>query len=409
MHAPMRRTVAGMPRIRPFLGAVAAALTLSACAPTLTVTSPPPAEGSLARISVQPDPGRSVDFAQPLAVEVSDGVLTDVALTGPSGPVPGVLSEDATTWTAQDQPFTYGARYSLQATAVDYRGERATTNAQWTTVDPDRFFTASMEPAQGASVGVGMPIVVRFSKDVVNRADVEGALHVTTPTPILGAWSWRDERTVEFRPRDLWPGNIPVTVDMDLAGVQASPGVFGEGDATRSFTFRPSMVSVVDSATHMMQVFQDGDLVKTIPITTGKPGYETRSGTKVLLTKERVRVMDAATGGTDPSSPEYYRVEAPYAMRMTNSGEFVHGAPWSESAQGFANVSHGCVGMSVANAEWWWNNNEIGDVVVVKNTPVSQGDDGNGLTVWNATWTQWLERSATGAHFTRAREGANAA
>ena len=112
--------------------------------------------------------------------------------------------------------------------------------------------------------------------------------------------------------------------------------------------------------------------------------------------------MTVPKDGTNPSSPEYYRVAAPFAMRMTYSGEFVHAAPWSVGAQGFANVSHGCVGMSVTNGEWWWNSNEIGDVVVVKNTPRTQTDDGNGVTIWNATWTQWLERSATGAQFTEA-------
>ncbi len=383
-------------------GAVLLCLTLAGCTPTLTVTSAPIPTDSRARISLLPDPSSPLTTGEPVTVAVTEGVLTDVTLVGPTGRIPGALSEDATAWVAEEQPFAYGARYTLEATAVDFRGNRVTTREEWSAIDPERFFTATADPGDGATVGVGMPITVRFSKPVDNRAEVEGALRVTTPTPILGAWSWRDARTVEFRPRDLWPGDMPVTLDMELTGVQARPGVYGEGDTTQTFVLRPSMVSVVDAAAHMMQVFRAGTLVKTIPITTGKPGYETRSGTKVLLTKERVRIMDAATGGTDPSSPEYYRVAAPFAMRMTHSGEFVHAAPWSEGAQGFANVSHGCVGMSVTNGEWWWNNNEIGDVVVVKNTPRTQADDGNGVTIWNATWTQWLERSATGAHFTRA-------
>jgi len=98
-------------------------------------------------------------------------------------------------------------------------------------------------------------------------------------------------------------------------------------------------------------------------------------------------------------------VEAPYAMRMTYSGEFVHGAPWSVSSQGNANVSHGCVGMSETNAAWWWNENEIGDVVVVKNTGRPQSNDGNGLTIWNDEWHEWLDRSANGAVFTQPLAG----
>ena len=110
--------------------------------------------------------------------------------------------------------------------------------------------------------------------------------------------------------------------------------------------------------------------------------------------------MDAATGGTDLTDPEYYRVTAEYAMRLNYTGEFVHAAPWSVGSQGIANVSHGCVGMSTTNAQWWWSQNNIGDVVIVENTSRTQGHDYNGITVWNDTWENWLSRSATGAKLT---------
>ena len=42
-------------------------------------------------------------------------------------------------------------------------------------------------------------------------------------------------------------------------------------------------------------------------------------------------------------------------MRETNSGEFLHAAPWSVGSQGNANVSHGCTGMSTANAQWLYD------------------------------------------------------
>jgi lipoprotein-anchoring transpeptidase ErfK/SrfK len=196
-----------------------------------------------------------------------------------------------------------------------------------------------------------------------------------------------------------------VTVELNFEGVQAKDGVFGKENTSQTFRYRPSMVSIVDADTYTMEVFKAGELVNTIPITTGKEGWETRSGTKVLLTKERTRLMDAASGGIGEENPEYWRVEAPYAMRMTYSGEFVHGAPWSVSSQGNANVSHGCVGMSESNAAWWWNENEIGDVVVVKNTGRPQSNDGNGLTIWNDEWHEWLDRSANGAVFTQPLAG----
>ncbi len=105
--------------------------------------------------------------------------------------------------------------------------------------------------------------------------------------------------------------------------------------------------------------------------------------------------MDAATGGTDPSDPEYYSLEVEYAMRVTYSGEFLHAAPWSVGSQGSANVSHGCVGMSTANAQWLYDLSNVGDVVEVTGTSNEQ-NLGNGITVWNEDWKQWLADSTGG-------------
>ncbi|MCH9839646.1 MAG: L,D-transpeptidase family protein, partial [Actinomycetia bacterium] len=287
------------------------------------------------------------------------------------------------------------------AQAADARGRVNSMNSSFSTLDPEKFFKASVSPSAGEVVGVGEPIIVNFNKKVENKAEVEAAMIVRTTEPVLGAWAWRDDQTAEFRPKTLWPGDMNVEVDLNLTGVQAKPGVFGKSNSTDTFSFRPSMVSVVDAETHTMEVFRGGELINTIPITTGKAGFETRSGTKVLISKERSRIMDAATGGTAESSAEYYRVNAEYAMRLNYTGEFVHAAPWSVGSQGNANVSHGCVGMSTANGEWWWNQNEIGDVVVVENTSREQGDDGNGITIWNATWEEWLAKSLAGPQFTK--------
>ena len=86
----------------------------------------------------------------------------------------------------------------------------------------------------------------------------------------------------------------------------------------------------------------------------------------------------------------------PYALRVTWSGEFVHAAPWSTANQGLANVSHGCVGMSMSNAIWLFNLTHIGDVIRVINSPRTL-EPGNGYTDWNVPWHTWLKGSALGA------------
>jgi lipoprotein-anchoring transpeptidase ErfK/SrfK len=383
------------------IAGVATVLLLSGCTPTLTVSTATVDPNPTVSIAALPLTGTDIHPVTQVVVKAKLGRLIQVSVLGPKGEVPGIFSDDGSQWSATGAALEYSANYVITAEAADARGRVTSLDSRFSTLEPEKFFEANVTPSEGEVVGVGEPIVVTFNKRVENKAEVEAALTVRTSRSVLGAWAWRDNRTVEFRPKELWPGNMSVEVDLNLTGVQAKPEVFGKTSTKDSFSFRPSMVSVVDANTYTMDVFRGGELVKTIPVTAGKAGFETRSGTKVLITKERSRIMDAASGGTSEDNPEYYRVNAEYAMRMTYSGEFVHAAPWSAGSQGSANVSHGCVGMSTTDGEWWWNQNEIGDVVIVKNTSRTQTDDGNGMTIWNAPWVEWLEKSSTGPQITK--------
>ena len=135
---------------------------------------------------------------------------------------------------------------------------------------------------------------------------------------------------------------------------------------------------------------RNGKLIKTMPVSTGKPGDETRSGIKVIMTKERNVIFTADVAESDP---EYYRIPIETAMRITWSGEYLHSAPWSVGDQGYRNVSHGCVNLSPADSEWLMQNVRIGDIVEVINSGREQ-DLGNGITVWNESWKDWKAGSA---------------
>ena len=379
------------------LGLGATALAVSACAPaaSLEFDTVEPSTESRATIAAQPSGAKKIDPAQRIVVTASDGQLAEVSVMGPKGPVKGDLSADGTVWTAKRPTLAFGSTYTVEATAIDPRGVATNHTDEFRTLEPKDFFSGRVAPGEGAIVGVGMPITVTFDREIKNKDEVERALVVYTPTPLEGAWSWNGPDTVEFRPKDYWPGNIDVTVDLNLKGVQGSKGVYGQGNRSTTFSIGPSMITKVDAQTHQAKVFRDGEKIRTIPVTTGKTGFETRSGVKVIVSKERTRVMDAATGGTEESDPEYYRIEVEYAMRVTYTGEFVHAAPWSVGSQGYANVSHGCIGMSTSNAQWLYDQTNVGDVVEVTGTSNPQ-NLGNGITVWNETWDEWLAGSKNG-------------
>jgi lipoprotein-anchoring transpeptidase ErfK/SrfK len=86
---------------------------------------------------------------------------------------------------------------------------------------------------------------------------------------------------------------------------------------------------------------------------------------------------------------EDYRLKSKYAMRLTNSGEFVHDAPWNTGNIGEANTSHGCIGLFPKDMTWLWRNTLLGDPVVVTGSPKPFDDLENRIADWNIPWAKW--------------------
>jgi lipoprotein-anchoring transpeptidase ErfK/SrfK len=330
-----------------------------------------------------------------VTVTVSGGALRTVTLTGPKGVVvPGAADPAGTTWTSSGA-LAYATRYTTRAVAVDPAGKETVRTSTFTTAAPKKLVKTSISPLTGTEVGVGMPIVVKLSTPVADRAAVVRALTVSTSRPVEGAWRWIDTSEVHYRPRTYWPANTDVTLGVKLLGVDLGGGAWGAKDRQVRFRVGASTISTVDVRKLRMTVVRDGKVVRTIPVTTGKAGFLTRGGIKVVSEKHPMKVMDAATINIRPGEREYYRLNVPYALRVTWSGEFVHGAPWSVGNQGRANVSHGCVGMSMANARWFYGLTKVGDVInVVGSTRVLEPN--NGWTDWNVSWASWSAGSAGG-------------
>jgi lipoprotein-anchoring transpeptidase ErfK/SrfK len=334
-----------------------------------------------------------VPVDQPVTVSAADGQLTTVTLVDGKGhPVNGSLSSDKASWTSSG-PLKVAQHYRLEAAAVDKSGVAVQQTAFFATVAPRKVLVTSISPLGGQTVGVGMPIIVRFNAAVSDRAAVERGLTVDSSKPITGAWSWVSDSEVHFRPQVYWPAYDDITLHVDLKGVNAGHGVWGMKNRDVSYQTGSSMVSVVNVDRHTLTVYRNGTKARVIPVTTGKADFLTRNGTKVILDKQVMKVMDASTIGISKSSPEYYKLDVPYAMRVTWSGEFVHAAPWSTGEQGRANVSHGCVGMSMSNAIWLYHLTSVGDVVKVVGSP-RHLEPGNGYTDWNVSWAHWVSQSA---------------
>lgn len=384
------------------VGVSAAALALSACQPGVVLLASSGQEQGSATITTVDLADGKVPITQPIVLQATDGRFTDVVVKqGRNRIIKGEFSDDGTVWISTRKFLDYNSTYRIEATAVDSRGHVTDFSDSFKTVNPDGFLTATASPVDGADFGVGMPITVRFSQGVKDRAAVEQAIVVETPEPIMGAWYWTSDSEAIFRPKEYWPGNIDITVNMNLRGVKAGNGVYGADNTSVSYRTEDSVVMKVDAQTLQMRVFQNGKRTRTIPVTVGMDGYETLSGTKLIMTKERTRIMDNATAGVSEDDPDHYRVEVDYAMRLTWHGEFLHASPWAAGDWGVRRISHGCTSMSTENAAWLFSIAHIGDPVEITGTPLKQ-NPGNGITVWNISWKDWVANSASGANLTEA-------
>jgi lipoprotein-anchoring transpeptidase ErfK/SrfK len=351
---------------------------------------------SQVRLSVRPrHKATGVRLDARAKVVASDGRLRSVTVRAADGRrLAGRLDGDGRTW-ASSGTLAPATRYRVSVVAVDEAGTAARQTTSFTTLRPRAELRAAIMPLEGETVGVGLPIGIWFSQAVADRAAVERRLQVDSSKPVEGAWHWFNDREVHYRPRSYWPGGATVTLRTRLAGVAAGDGVWGVADRTVRFRIGDRHVSVVNAKTHRMKVVANGRTLRVLPVSTGRDKYPTTNGVHFVVEKTPDKLMDSSTVGIPRNSPGGYYQHVKWSVRISNSGEFVHAAPWSTGSQGRANVSHGCVNLSTANAAWFFKLTRRGDVVEVVGSPKRPGDS-FGVADWNMSWSAWLQGSALG-------------
>jgi lipoprotein-anchoring transpeptidase ErfK/SrfK len=352
------------------------------------------AQADPVRLTVTPrDKATRVALDARAKVVADSGRLRKVDVTASGGRrLAGKLEEDGRAWVSSG-PLAPATRYRVVAEAVDEAGTPTRRRTSFTTLTPRAELRAAVMPLDGETVGVGLPIGVWFNRPVADRAAVERRLQVSSSKPVTGAWHWFADNEVHYRPRSYWPSGARVTLRARLAGTDAGDGVWGVADRTIRFRIGERQVSIVDVRTHRMKVVSGGRTLRVLPVSTGRERYPTTNGVHFVLEKTPVKLMDSSTIGIPRSSPGGYYQRVAWSVRISNSGEFVHAAPWSTGSQGRANVSHGCVNLSTANAAWFYRLTRRGDVVEVRGSPKRPGTS-LGVADWNMSWARWLAGSA---------------
>ncbi|MGW4978827.1 L,D-transpeptidase [Streptomyces mirabilis] len=350
---------------------------------------------SQAVVTIAPKTGTNgVATSGALKVSVAKGKLTEVTVKdGKGNAVEGAIAGGGATWTPSTH-LASATKYKVHAVAKDADGREAAEESAFTTLTPKNTFVGTFTPEDGSKVGVGMPFSVRFTRGITHPDAVEKAIKIKTEPAVDVQGHWFGNDRLDFRPEQYWKAGTKVTVTLNLDGVEGRPGVYGKQAKTMSFTIGRSQVSTVDAKTHKMVVKRDGKVIKTISITTGKPGYDTWNGQMVISEQLRVTRMNGETVGY---GGEYDIKDVPDAQRLTDSGTFIHGNYWGGDAFGNYNASHGCVGLRdvrgggdrSAPAAWFFDHSITGDVVIVKNSHDKTVAPDNGLNGWNMSWSAW--------------------
>ncbi|WNI29112.1 Ig-like domain-containing protein [Streptomyces sp. ITFR-6] len=356
------------------------------------------------RITPQ-DRAEDVKADAEVEVRVPDGRLESVKVTriedAQREEVRGLIAKDGLSWTPQGAAGRLGlaAKYSVDAVAVDGAGHRSARHTTFTTVVPEHRFIGYFKPENRSTVGTGMIVSYEFNRPITRKAAVQRAIRVTSDPPVEVAGHWFGADRLDFRPAAYWEPGTEVTVEVGLRDVEGAPQAYGSQRKTIRFTVGREQMSRVDSAAHTMQVRRDGQIVSTVPITAGSPTTTTYNGKMVVSEMHEVTRMDGRTVGF---GGEYDIKDVPHAIRLTESGTFLHGNYWSDDdIFGSTNVSHGCIGLrdeqggsGSTPAGWFFDRTLIGDVVEVVNSKDKQVAPDNGLSGWNLNWKQWKAGSA---------------
>ncbi len=347
------------------------------------------------QVSILPgDKATNVSPTLPVSVRVTSGVLTRVALTNPDGKaVAGALSEDRRSWTSTE-PLGYGKTYTWSGAAEGRDHLRVPVAGSFSTVTPARHLHATLNIGDDTTVGIAAAVILRFEDPVVDKAAVERALQVQASVPTEGSWAWLPDDNggsrVHYRTRDYWRSGTTVSVTARLYGIAYGEGAYGREDISTQFIVGRAQIVKADVTSHRMLVIRDGQEVMNFPASYGlgsDPNRHTTSGIHVVMSKAPTVLMTNRAYG-------YVNIPEHWAVRISNNGVFIHANPQTIGVQGSSNVTHGCVNLSTANAQQYYETAIVGDPVEVTGSPTPLSAADGDIYDWTVPWEDWLAMSA---------------
>jgi len=167
-------------------------------------------------------------------------------------------------------------------------------------------------------------------------------------------------------------------------------GAYGEENLTSKFAIGRSQITQAAVNSYRLLVYRNGKKLFNFPASYGlqsDPKHNTHNGVHIVMEKFPIKYMTNLAYGYK-NIPEYN------AVRISNNGEFIHANDNTDSVQGAANVTHGCVNLSYSRALAYYNSVLYGDPVEVTGSPIPlSAADGDNYD-WTVTWAKWKAMSA---------------
>lgn len=305
-----------------------------------TTVAVPRLEGPTLR-TLDPDSSVSLHFDHPVSELQATGDLTLVAEPDASNMNVRLLASDY----SQDHRYPVQLHFKT-ATGVPL----PPLNLELITPPP---LAAETNVHGLTNLGLVLPLKVTFSEPLANRDSAPDSLQVHTRDgqAISGKWRWIGERQLRFTPSPAWPALSTIEVTADKPSLRGARGGMLEQPLIEQFSTGTDRKLFVYLDSQRVQAVENGKVVRTFRVSTGKRKTPTVTGSFYIYDRYRHKTMRSDVGRGQRG---YYEVkDVPYTQFFHKDYAF-HGAFWHNSFGRPA--SHGCVNMATKDKNKRWPN-----------------------------------------------------
>lgn len=314
--------------------------------------------------------------------KTSEIAFTTVAIPKLEGPALRMVSPDSSVTLQFDQPVgeiqtTSGihlkteadaSRKTVKLVASDYAQDHTyPVQVDWhtstgvplppfklelTTAPP---LTAETNLKGQSNLGLALPMLVDFSEPLAEGTNPGQHIRLSTGNgqAVSGKWERQGKKSLRFTPQPGWPASSTVEVSIDPQGLRSARGGTLEKPMADRFTIGSDRRIFVYLDKQRMEAVENGEVVRTFKVSTGKSKTPTVTGNFYIYDRYRHKTM-RSNANVRPGQHGYYQVDnVPYTQFFHNDYAF-HGAFWHN---GFGHTaSHGCVNMSTKDLNRRWPN-----------------------------------------------------